>query len=379
MIVQAALTLLAFLGLSVFVVDYGVLWVGRAQAQNAADAGAVAGAVARAYDDLEDPPSASAGIVHDSVTEVVLRNPVWFNAAFTRFGLSYACPPGADRCVRVDVYRDGTSGSVTLPTFFGPVLGIQSQRVRATATAQVAVGNGTTCLKPWAIPDTWLEQSSPLNGNFERYADGTGAIVMNPDVYDPPTMMGAGSGFTFGADLGLPLTLSFADPEGNEPISSGFLLPLVLPGATYEENIAGCNGGLVAFGRQLETGTSAMEVPTTDGFADLIASDPGASWNPATNNVEGSCAPGCALISPRLVAVAVFDVAEYQLRRATGAPCDGGFLRCVNAVNIVGLFIEGVAGGVITCRIARYPGLVYPGNQTLSTASSFLPAITLVR
>ena len=40
-----------------FVVDHGVMWIARAQAQNSADAGALAGAVTRGFDDFANPPS----------------------------------------------------------------------------------------------------------------------------------------------------------------------------------------------------------------------------------------------------------------------------------------------------------------------------------
>jgi hypothetical protein len=378
------MTLLVFLGLSVFVVDYGVLWVGREQAQNAADAGAIAGAISQAYDD----PS----VIGESVSRIVAANPVWFDPEdpeATSSTVLLECPAEAiagTSCVKVGVYRDGSNGSGSLPMFFAPVLGITSQGVRATATAQVAVGNGTTCLKPWAIPDKWVEGSAPPNGDFERW-DGAGAVIMNPDTYVPPTADPPG-GLAFPADLGRSITLSFPDPDdpGKPTISEGFLLPLVLPGAnTYEENIAGCNGQLVEFGQEIGTGTPAMSLTTPAHFAELFALDPDASWNPGTRNVNGSCAPGCAPISPRLVALAVFDVDEYQFSRATGDwDCDvgggaGGTGRCVNVMNIVGFFIEDVAGGVVTGRVARYPGLVWPDSPTPSAASSFLPAIILVR
>ena len=44
-IIHVAFALLALLAFSAFVVDMGVMWVSRRQAQNAADAGALAGAV----------------------------------------------------------------------------------------------------------------------------------------------------------------------------------------------------------------------------------------------------------------------------------------------------------------------------------------------
>ena len=44
MLIQVAVAMLALLALSAFVFDYGVMWASRGQAQNAADAGALAGA-----------------------------------------------------------------------------------------------------------------------------------------------------------------------------------------------------------------------------------------------------------------------------------------------------------------------------------------------
>jgi hypothetical protein len=257
--------------------------------------------------------------------------------------------------------------------FFGPVLGITSQPVRATATAQVAAGNGTTCLKPWAIPDKWIERSVPADDNFKKHAAGP-----NPDDYRPPTANPPG-GYAFPDDLGQLVTLSFAHPEASEPITAGFLLPLDLPG-TYEQNIAGCNGQMATFDQTIGVGTSAEEAATNAGFQALFDLEPAASW---VNNNVNSCAPVCAPISPRLVALAVFDVEQYEFMRATGnwAACavTGPSGQCVKVVNIVGLFIEDVAGGVITGRLARYPGRVWTDSPTLTSLSSFLPAITLVR
>ena len=45
--VQVGISILVLMAFNVFVLDYGVMWVSRRQAQNAADAGALAGAVAR--------------------------------------------------------------------------------------------------------------------------------------------------------------------------------------------------------------------------------------------------------------------------------------------------------------------------------------------
>jgi hypothetical protein len=388
-VVQAAAAMLVLMGFGVFVVDYGILWISRQQAQHAADAGAMAAAVARAYD-VDDAPSVS-GVVGLSASQLVSANPVWFAPAAP--DISFACPPeiSTGRCVRVDVYRNGTFGSAPLPTVFGPVLGIDQDDygVRATATAHVGSGNATTCVKPWAIPDKWIEHrpidsSWSADDEFDKYDEtgpGAGTLLMPHDDYFSPDESGPGSGVTLAGELGLELTLSFANPQARPAISPGFLLPLVLPGAnSYEQNIADCNGQVVAVGDYLATGTNGMHSATTDGFAALIASDPGASWNATTNTIDSSCAPTCAPVSPRLVVVAVFDVDLYQSMRATEWACPGIVGGCVKVVNLVGFFLDYLVGGSDAVGyLARHPGLRSPDHATLSATSSFLPAITLVR
>jgi hypothetical protein len=80
------------------------------------------------------------------------------------------------------------------------------------------------------------------------------------------------------------------------------------------------------------------------------------------------------------VALAVFDVRAYQLMRATDdwTGCAGG-VPCVNIANIVGFFLDDLVGGDAVGYVTRYPGLISPDAPALSSASSFLPAITLVR
>jgi hypothetical protein len=378
-IVQVAVAGVVMLGLGAFVIDYGVLWVSRQQAQNAADAGATAGAVARAYDDTDATPSPG-GIVEQSVTSLVAANPVWFEAGTNT--VSYDCPPDVGAvvipCVRVDVFRDSAHGN-PLPTFFGPVLGIMSQDIRATATAVVAPGNTTTCLKPWAIPDRWIEQRPIMKGwspgdVFSRYVEsgpGAGTLLSPADSYVAP----AAGGMTPAADVGLQLSVTFADPAGTDPISTGFLLPLALPGGSYEGNMAGCNGRLHMIGEVLPTEFSTGA--TASGFSDLIAADASASWDGATNSVRDSCAPGdCGAISPRLVAMALYNVDEYQLGRATGWPSCGG--PCVRVTNIIGFFIESATGSGAVGYVTKYPGMFTEAAPVLPD-SSFLPAIALIR
>ena len=92
------------------------------------------------------------------------------------------CPPGApgpvDTCVRVDVFRNQRANGNPLPVFFASLVGMPSQGVRATATAQVLYGSAPgpgDCVKPFSIPDRWEE--------FREAQDITVPIV--DDLPDP--------------------------------------------------------------------------------------------------------------------------------------------------------------------------------------------------
>jgi hypothetical protein len=390
-LIQTALASLVLVGFGTFVVDYGVLWVGRHQAQNAADAGATAGAIARAYDDFDDnPPPAADGVAAKSASQVAGKNLVWGASSPTTAAVtSFVCPPGVgapSRCVRVDVYRNGDNGSSPLPTWFAPVLGIASQGVKATASAQVLIPKATNCLRPWAIPDRWLEGSVPANGNFSKYG-ADGKPLANPDVYDPPTSIGPGTGLTFAAsnvdlgDLGsfVPLTPYTAVAD---PIVPGWLVPLDPTPGGYGASLGACNGQQIAVGDQIPI---SGVLPTGVDFEILVARDSHASWNAASRTIDKSCAPLCAKVSPRLTAIAVFDVDLFQFRQiqndwtlCTGRPgckpCPAG--PCVSVVNIVGFFIaDGSPSGYLT----SYPGVIPTDAPVLTARSSFLKATTLVR
>src|SRR5206468_4796273 len=71
-LIQVAISIMALTAFSAFVVDYGVLWVARGQAQNAADAGALAGAIALAYDDTTYPPTVHPDLIRNSAAYAAL-------------------------------------------------------------------------------------------------------------------------------------------------------------------------------------------------------------------------------------------------------------------------------------------------------------------
>ena len=381
MLIQVGITILMLMGFTVFVIDYGLVWVARGQAQNAADAGALSGAVARRWDDKALPPAAN-GIAWTAATQAAGANLIWKQPGVAI--PSWTCPTGwTGKCSRVDVFRNGENSSPTLPVFFGPILGVTSQGVKATATAIVAAGGTVKCLKPWIVADRW-PAGQPVTSYVAPYFPGH-------------------TGYKVDTDTGLQLVLKEGEPG---TMSSGWTGTLNLPDPPgtppYESNISGCNQTTVGIATQPQTCGSVDELhgcvdvqtgvqqgQTVHGIGDLFAADPDAYWNPTTKKIDGGCtaAGNCPNgSSPRLVAIALFDPSVFN-----GSSCSGG--TCVTkVVNIVGFFLEGICADVAldpgnTCgkfpqkavvgRIAQYIALSY--GSPVEESASFLTYISLIR
>jgi Flp pilus assembly protein TadG len=404
-LIHVAMGILVFIGLLTFVADYGVLWVARNQAQNSADAGALAGAVAMAFDpngwtDRTDNGPAKQAAHQLAVTntvfgvapDVVLATDVTFTNAPADM-----CPADANGltgCIRVDVYRNQERTNA-LPSIFGQIFGLTGHGVKATATARVAVADSSDCLKPWIIPDKWLDNNDttpehPGNIPPEWSPDDTfdtvdrrGNPLPNPDVYVPPSNGSTGSGFTASGpnnDLGTMITLKFGSPH--DAISPGVFNPVRIPtytgssqgGSDYQANISSCNGVPVGIGTVLQSENGAMIGPTSHGMEDLIALDPYAQWDRATESVINSCQtgnPSCGR-SPRIVAIPVYNPAIYENTPRQGLPT-------FTVVNILGFFIDHMHGQDVVGYLTEMPGLVRAATAPINPNSSFLTQIQLIR
>jgi hypothetical protein len=394
-LIHVAIALVSLMGLGAYAVDRGIAWVSRGQAQNAADAGALAGAVARAWDDPADPPAL--GRAYNAAYNLAVNNLVWNEAGGAN--VTWTCPTEhvGKRCVRVDVYRNGEFGSNPLPLVLGYALGLSSHGVRATATAIVEYGNTVLCMRPFSVPDKWLEQYGPTDEYNHWITQGGNRgdeILPTHDVYSGP-----GSGWNADPnstpnDVGTPLILKIGNNPNSdgESIRPGWSMPVRLPdpngdyfsGADdYRGAIGGCTSGPVAIGDRLPLENGVMNGPTGQGVDDLIALDPGATFVATpVPHIEGSCAPSCNPYSPRIVPISVFDVEEFQYNQAHGnaawsASC-GSLGRCIKIVQIIGFFVEGMSGGDVLGRIMLYPGEFVSGPSA-PMGSEFLVKIQLVR
>jgi hypothetical protein len=412
MLVQVGLSILVLSAFTAFVVDSGVQMVARNQAQNAADAGALAGAIARAYDDPASSP-ASGGKTEMSARNAARcatgaancpdtpasANPVWPSqaAASSAVNVSWDCPPGfSGRCARVDVYRNGEFASTALPTYFGNLMGVTSQGVKATASARVAGANSVTCLRPYAIADKWVENGTTAN-QFNRWAKVGGVVTeLTPhDIYTPPTATDYGTGYRLPPatphDYGTQKVLINGSTTQSS-IPPGWSVAVNLPdgeggytsgSSEFRNQIVNCNPNPVSIGDYLPTENMGTG-PTLMGTAQLILKDPLATWDSTNKKVTNTCAPACGPMSPRIVPIPVFDIDEYQWRKVSGnwSVCPGGG-ECVRVVNILGFFVSHIGLGLIpsTTNITGYL-VAYPGQLTgtaLSDTASFLTAVQLIR
>jgi hypothetical protein len=386
--VQVTVALLALLALGGFVIDYGVMWASRGQAQNSADAGALSGALALAFDNPTGWTGARA-----KAKAVAQRNRVWGQSPdITDADITFPpCPPGAsgvpDTCVKVDVFRNQRPGGNPLPTFLTRLVGITEQGVRATATAQIFAGDKTKCVKPWAIPDKWQE-FNPTAGpwqqdsEFTRYVqtgNNAGALTSPADVYIRPGQPGH-SGMTVEADYGQIMTLKFG--LGSQSARPGLFWPVVLTpgevgGAAYENNISRCNQTAIGPGTILAPEPGAKIGPTAHGMADLIAQDSAARWDPLAEGGRGAIVGGCMAagtcgISPRLIALALFDVDRWSRESA------GGRGATMEVVKIIGYWVDRMQGNDVVGYITHYPAIA-TGTSSTDLSQTFLRTVILVR
>src|SRR5574341_674317 len=166
-LIHIAIAVVALMAFSALVIDYGIFWVSRRQAQNSADAGALAGAMALAFDDPDD--FSTTGPATQNAEATAETNRVWGlpPSVDPATDIHYFYPGSAEgtcpddptgTCVKVDVYRT-TARSNSLPTFFGRLVGVNTQDVQANATAMILSGTQTDCLRPWAVADKWQENT----------------------------------------------------------------------------------------------------------------------------------------------------------------------------------------------------------------------------
>ena len=138
---------------------------------------------------------------------------------------------------------------------------------------------------------------------------------------------------------------------------------------------------LVALRDQMPLASPPARGATYTALQALVAQDPGATWDLRRTAIGNSCAPGCAPVSPRLIAVALFDPDGFQLQTSdrrldSGCPSNDP---CIRVTNIVGSSCTAVSGGTAHGHFVRYPGLSVATAPTFVDDGSWLVTTTLIR
>lgn len=358
--------MLAFVMTSALAIDVGMFMTARAQAQNSADAGALAGAVALLFDSYTDRSTSGPAVqsaLAAATANAVMKESVSITPADVLF---LNDPLGQSNRVKVTVYR--TAGRANpVATLIGGILGVTNADVRAEATAEAAPANAATCVAPFTIPDKWIEKQTPPWDTDDTFDSDPKKPQDDPDVYpraDQPTYVG----YNATTDKGLQLVLKAG--TGNN-INPSFYQALALPGSSgsddYRWNIGNCNTSMLHWDDLLTAEPGNMVGPTKQGIEDLIALDPTAYWDTTKNEVHSSMHP-----SPRVKIVPLYDPYYYDTGKKNGRNAD------LKAANFIGFFFESIdGGGNVTGRIIPTTGLL-DSTHGPSPAGAFARAIRLV-
>lgn len=326
--ILVAVSIAALFAFAVIAIDGSIMQTTKTELQNGADAAALAGAFAYAQ---------SGGNV-DFAKDEAVKFAAYNMAVQQNHAPILITPADVDvdtenRWVTVDTYRTQDHGD-PLRTYFLKIFDIGRLNlvdVHARATAEVYNVCDVRCVKPWAIPDRWDDSGGPnpgqydtgddftdVNMNFtwdpgEPYSDDDGnGVYTPPEFYDPIL-----TGYNAPGDVGASITLKIGNPQ--QAIAPGQFYPIDLPpmhreiapitgGDQYREWIATCADYLVGPGDSLKTEPGNMVGPTGQGMADLVAQDPNAYWDSATQSVMGSDFGQ----SPRVVYVPFFIPISHQ-------------------------------------------------------------------
>jgi len=358
---------MAFVAASTLAIDVGMFMTARSQAQTAADAGALAGATALAFNNFDDR-STGGPAVQSAVNTALANSVIGASPSATPADVTFPTGPTGNNRVRINVYRTGARSNA-VPTLIGPLFGVPVVNIDATATAEASPANAMTCVKPFAIPDKWIENKNPpwtTGSTFDRY-DNKGNVLPNADVYVPAGQPGY-AGYNPTRDKGTLLTLRAGTGNNIEPsMYYSWAMPSNTGADDYDLNISGCNTTVVHWGDSMTQEPGDMTGPTNHGIDDLIAKDPNAYWDTAKNEVHTSMNP-----TPRVFPIPLYDPDYYQLGKVNGRNAT------LKVANWIGFFVVARNGNQVTGRITPILGVI-DNNAGPAPTGVFPMAIRLVQ
>ena len=351
---------MAFLAVSMLAIDVGMIMTARSQAQNSADASALAGATALVYNDWDDR-SATGPAVRNALAAGRANHVMGAEVSVTVPDITFPLDPtGQPNRVKSNVFRD-SSRENPVKTLIAHYFGIKTANISATATAEASPADAMTCVKPFTIPDRWLEGGTRGSTNEDAFDNGT-------DVYRDPYQSNP-TGYDAERDKGTLLQLK---ANNDSKIAPSFYYPWDMVGDDrgaddYRWSIGNCNVDIMGFGDYFVAKPGNMVGPTKQGMDDLIARDPDARWDTATDTVVSNMKP-----SPRVVAIPLFDPVYYFNNKMNGRNASLRF------INYMGFFIERMNGNEVVGRITPIGGL-RKGLATGAPPAAFPKVIRLVQ
>jgi len=363
-LVFVSVAFMAALSATTLAIDVGMFMNARSQAQNAADAGALSGAVALYYNDFDDRSSSGPAVqsaMNTALANQVAGASVSVLPADVTFPLS---PSGQNNRVQVQVYRT-TARSNQVPTLMGTFFGLRTVDVAAVATAEVSPANAETCVMPFTIPDRWIEKQTAPWDPDDSFDPGDVYVPLRP-YPDPNTDY---TGYNAERDKGLEVVLKASNET---KVTASWYNPWDLPGSSgaddYRANIGGCNSALLHPGETMTPEPGNMVGPTAQGMRDRIDLDRGARWDIGCNCVQGSN----SRISPRIVIIPTYDPVVMAAGPQHGRNID------LRVVSFIGFFLEDMRGNDVVGRITPVTGVI-DGNAGPAPNGVFPAVIRLVQ
>jgi len=356
--VFVGVSLMTFMAATTLAVDVGMFMTARTQAQTSADAGALAGATALVFNNWDNRTS-SGPAVQSSMSaasqNIVMNGAVSVQPSDVTFPVG---PTGSNR-VKVDVYRTAGRGN-PVGTLLGSLLGLSTIDIAATATAEAAPAGGMTCVKPFIIPDKWIENTAPpwdMNTSTYEHYDNHGNELTPHDVYDPTKGYSA-------ADKGTVLILRAGSGNNIRPT---FYFSWAMPGNTgaswYQENIEHCNTTVIERGFVATQEPGNMMGPTIAGLQALLDQDPGAIW---VDDATGGHYQSTMNPSPRVFPIPLYNPEEFEKGKQTGRTAD------LIVANWLGFFLERISGNEAYGRIFPITGVTSTSAPTPTTPLAYV-------
>jgi Flp pilus assembly protein TadG len=340
---------LGFVAATMLAIDVGMLMTARSEAQNSADAGAHAGAVALAFDDYNDRSTsgpavtnaiarAKANLVMSAAVDVDPDDVEFLPGSF-----------GEINRVKVTVYRTAGRGN-PVGLLMAPIFGMTSTDIGATATAEASPANAMDCMLPFMIPDRWNERTSPpfhsVDSTFAIF-DNKGNPINPADQYIDANQDDY-TGYDPVRDRGTKVVLKAGV---DTTVSPSIFNPIVIPGGgtgadEYRAAIANCVHAEFQWDQPMTVEPGNMTGPTKQGIEDLIAKDPNAFWDDTCLCVKNSDFP----ISPRIRPIPLYDPDFYERGKQTGRNAD------FKVANFLGVFVDGMDGNEVIAYITPIAG-----------------------